>query len=253
VKGQGARGKGQGKNENLQTERQKDRNQDSFLAEARHMTALDRIAANLAGLQVWADEGRPLPFIDEGHDFVVGDPMDETELLAIEREYGVILPAEYRAFLARFGDTTIGPGEAFRKVRDGLTEGSKQPFSLAKPFLGIWSPAHHQLSNEQRWEAYQDLLQKWIRIPKDHGVLSISVYGCEEYGVLVLNGPYRGQIWIHIGGQAYYGPFGGWELLHDESALMDSKPADSPREYSFIEWYENWLDVRLKMAGLQPW
>jgi hypothetical protein len=53
---------------------------------------LDRIDASLAGLRRWAEEGKPLPFIDEGLDFVVGPAMEEAELQAIEREYEVTLP-----------------------------------------------------------------------------------------------------------------------------------------------------------------
>jgi SMI1 / KNR4 family (SUKH-1) len=213
------------------------------------MTALDRIEANLAALRVWAEEGKPLPFIDEGHDFVIGEPMREVELLAIERQFQVTLPTEYRAFLGRFGDTTVGPGNRFRRIREGLTAGSKESFPLAKPFLGTCSPSHQMLSNEREWDAFQDLLEQWGRIPKDNGVLCISDYGCAMYGVLVLNGPNCGQVWFLAGDAAYYGPFGGFEALHDESAAADCKPSETPREYSFFEWYESWLDVRLKMAG----
>jgi hypothetical protein len=63
------------------------------------MTATcDRIDASLAGLRTWAEEGKPLPFIDEAYDFVVGLPMEEAELQAIERSWsGVPLwrPARY--------------------------------------------------------------------------------------------------------------------------------------------------------------
>ncbi len=97
------------------------------------------------------------------------------------------------------------------------------------------------------------LLEEWERIPKDNGVLWISDYGCAMYGVLVLNGPYRGQVWFLTGDAAYYGPFGGSEALHDESAAANWTPTEEPREYSFFEWYESWLDVKLKMAGLLAW
>lgn len=217
------------------------------------VAVLDRIEANLSALRVWAEEGKPLPFVDEGHDFAVGEPMAEAELLAIERQYQVSLPAEYRAFLGRFGDTTVGPGNRFRRVREGLTAGSKEPFTLAKPFLGTCSPSHQRLSNERQWEAFKGLLEEWERIPKGNGVLWISDYGCAMYGVLVLNGPYRGQVWFLTGDAAYYGPFGGSESLHDESAAADWTPTEEPREYSFFEWYEGWLNVRLKMAGLLAW
>ena len=94
-------------------------------------TALDRIDANLAGLRTWAEEGTPLPFIDEGHDFLVGPPMEEEELRAIECRYELELPPEYRGFLARFGDTSVGPGNRFRRVNDGLTAKSAADATVA--------------------------------------------------------------------------------------------------------------------------
>jgi hypothetical protein len=214
-------------------------------------TALDRIDAGLAGLRTWAEEGKPLPFIDEGLDFVVGPPLAEGELEAIEREYEVTLPPEYRAFLARFGDTSVGP--CFRRVKEGLSARSKNRFPLDEPLFGTLSPAHQRLPQEMQWDDYGQLLKIWESISKEDGVLGISGYGCAIYGVLILNGPYRDKVWIQSGDAAYYGPFGGSEPLHDESWPPDWKATEHPREYSFLEWYESWLNVRLKMSGLVPW
>lgn len=213
---------------------------------------LDRIDASLAGLRTWAEEGKPLPFIDEGHDFVVGPPMNESELQSIEREYEVRLPPEYRGFLARFGDPSVGPC-VFRKVREGLSKRSKNPFPLVKPLLGTLSPVHQALPKEKQWDDYGRLLKYWDPISKEDGVLAISDYGCAIYGVLILNGPFCGQVWIHQGDNAYYGPFGGSEPLHDETWPAEWQATEHPREYLFLEWYESWLNVRLKMAGLVPW
>ena len=218
------------------------------------MTAtLDRIDVSFASLRTWAEEGKPLPFIDEGHDFVVGPPMEEAELQAIEHRYQLELPSEYRGFLARFGDISIGPGNLFRRVTEGLTARSKNRFPLDKPLLGTLSPAHQRLPEEQQGEAYGQLLKQWEPVSKEDGVLAISDYGCAIYGVLILNGPYCGQVWIQQGDTAYYGPFGGSEPLHDESWLPEWEATEHPREYSFLEWYESWLNVRLKMAGLVEW
>jgi len=215
-------------------------------------TALDRIDSSLAGLRAWAEEGKPLPFIDEGHDFTDGSPMEEVELQAIEQQYEISLPPEYRGFLARFGDTSVGPCH-FRRVREGLSKRSKNRFPLEKPILGTLLPEHQRLPQEMQLEDYSRLLKYWEPISKEDGVLAISDYGCAIYGVLILNGPYCGQVWIHQGDAAYYGPFGGSEPLHDESWPPDWKATEQPREYMFLEWYESWLNVRLKMAGLVPW
>jgi hypothetical protein len=212
---------------------------------------LDRIDANLAGLRTWAEEGKPLPFIDEGHDFVVGPPMSEAELQAIEREYEVRLPPEYRGFLARFGDTSVGPCH-FRKVKEGLTERSKNRFPLGKPLLGTLSPQHQRLPKELQWDDFGRLVERWEPISKEDGVLAISDYDCAIYGVLILNGPFCGKVWIHHGDTAYYGPFGRSEPLHDESWPPEWTGTDHPREYSFLEWYENWLNPRLRWLVSSP-
>src|ERR1700730_4817056 len=106
------------------------------------------------------------------------------------------------------------------------------------------------LANERQREDHGELLKQWEPIPKEDGVLAISDYGCAIHGVLILNGPYCGKVWILQGDAGYYGPFGGAEPLHDESAQAEWIPIEHPRDYSFLEWYESWLNARLKMAGL---
>jgi hypothetical protein len=61
------------------------------------------------------------------------------------------------------------------------------------------------------------MLKQWEPIPKEDRVLAISDYGCAIYGVLILNGPYCGKVWIQRGDTASYGPFGGAESPHNES------------------------------------
>ncbi|MBC8102439.1 MAG: SMI1/KNR4 family protein [Cytophagales bacterium] len=173
-------------------------------------------------------------------------PLTEEELRAIEHDFEVVLPAEYRMFLQRFGDADNGPGNGFGPVRDALTIASKLPFPLAQPFLGTCSPEAQQVPAEAQWEDYRRLMEQWKTIPLDQGVLPLSDYGCAIYGVLILNGPFCGRVWVQCGDAAYYGPFGGSEVFHDESiAATKWQPTDFPRDYSFFEWYENWLDAEL--------
>jgi hypothetical protein len=197
-------------------------------------STLDRLAANLAILRASCNDG-------------VGSLLDEAALQAVEREYEVILPTEYRCFLERFGDLSVGPGNVFRRVGEGLSARSKNRFPLSEPFLGTLSPAHQELAQEQQWNDYGRLLKQWERIPKQDGVLAISDYGCAIYGVLILNGPDAGKVWIQHADTAYYGPFGGSESLHDESFLSEWTATNDLRDYSFLEWYESWLDARLKI------
>ena len=212
------------------------------------MTVLDRFDAKLRALRSWFEESRP-PSYGIAHGFATAEPMGESKLRQIEDQSGVSLPSDYRSFLMRFGDGQVGPGW-FRQVRAGLTPTSHRPFPLAEPFLGCCSAAHQRLSQEAQWEDFGRLVKAWELIPKDDGVLSICDYGCSIYGALILNGPFRGRVWVLQGDTAYYGPFGGAEPLHDEYASAECAPTDSPRDYSFFEWYESWLDGQLRMAGL---
>lgn len=206
-------------------------------------TTLDRLATKLGRLRD-AHERAP-KFFDVVGGFLTGPPMSEEQVGRIEGEYGLVLPREYRAFLLRFGDTGTGPGNAFSRLKEALTPTSREPFPLAIPFLGCESPRHQHLPQSERSEDYGRLLREWERIPLDHGVLKLSDYGCAIHGVLILNGTFRGKLWIFSGDAAYYGPFGGAEALHDEEA-GEWEPTEAPKDYSFLEWYESWVDGQLK-------
>jgi SMI1 / KNR4 family (SUKH-1) len=216
------------------------------------VSALDRIKRNLDLLRGWAETGKPRPFVDEGHEFSIERPMRESEIQAIESEFGVTLPPEYRLFIERLGNPRVGPGNKFRRAAEGLTVSSRRPFPLQKPLLGSCSPSHQGLTHERQWKELRLLIDKWNKIPTNDGVITISDYGCAMYGVLVLNGPYRGKVWMQTGDAAYYGPFGGAEVLHDESEPSAWTPTNEPRDYSFFDWYEHWLNGRLKIAGFIP-
>lgn len=215
------------------------------------MTVLDRIGENLDSLRTLVREGAMRPHAKEHHNFAFSEPMQEAELKSIEQEFGVSLPAEYRAFLGKFGDTRVGPG-SMRTVREGLTPASKRAFPLSGPELGSSAFSYEELSDENRKGELESLARAWEAIPKQDGVLEISDYGGGITAVLVLNGPYCGRVWVLLADTGYYGPFGGSEPLHDESVTISWTPNDHPRDYSFFEWYESWLNGKLKIAGIFP-
>ena len=185
-------------------------------------TTLDRLATKLGRLRE-AYERDPKFFYVVGG-FITGPPLSEEQIRQVEREYGLVLPQEYLAFLLRFGATDTGPGNAFSRLKEALTPTSREPFPLAVPFLGCESPRHQRLPKGQRGEDYGRLLREWERIPLDHGVLKLSDYGCAIHGVLILNGTFRGKLWIFSGDAAYYGPFGGAERCTTKKRTNGSRP-----------------------------
>jgi hypothetical protein len=212
------------------------------------VTAWDQFDAKLHALRSWVETSSPILHGIE-HRFMTAEPMAEQEIRRIEEEAGISLPTEYREFLLRFGDGNVGPG-LFSNLREGLTPASARPFPLAAPLLGRLSPRHNQLSKDLQHEDYLKLSDELAAISGDEGVLAICDYGCAIYGRLILNGPFCGKVWVLAGDADYYGPFGGSELLHDEFTPPEWEPTDTPRDYSFAQWYESWLDGQLKSAGI---
>ncbi len=202
---------------------------------------LDRFRDKIAILRDRFSAGDSQCMDYDSHGFVTASAMSDASIAEFEREHRICLPDEYRSFLATFGDTTVGPSLDFRKLADAVTPHSSKPFPLTAPFLGGCSPDHLAIPKSEQWEDLKGLMSEWDAIPKGYGVLNIANYGCALYAVLVINGPNAGRVWMLSGDAAYYGPFGGSELLHDEFS-MEWIPTDTPKEYSFFEWYEHWLD-----------
>ncbi len=204
---------------------------------------LDRFSTKLRALRR-AHRCNPEVF-DEGNGFLTGPPLSEEHIRPVEREYRLILPPEYRAFLRRFGDTATGPGVTYFRLGEGLTPDSGEPFPLSRPFLGCESPDHQRLPGDEQWDDFLRLCREWEQIPRSHGILKLFDYGCAISGVLVLNGPFCGKVWVVSGDAAYYGPLGELGPLHDESAA-GWEPNETPMDYSLFEWYESWLDGQLR-------
>jgi hypothetical protein len=172
--------------------------------------------------------------------------ISEEDITAIEAELGARLPAEYREFLLFVGDINVGPGNRFYRLKESLRENSHCEFPLKEPRLGQMSVEVQQKSSDQRWELFDTQLKEWSFVPKDHGVLERCDYGCDIKAVLIIRGFYEGKIWLQNGDVAYYGPFGAAEELHDLSGAIESELSNSPKDFSFMEWYEHWINCRLK-------
>lgn len=176
----------------------------------------------------------------EHHKYQLSPPLSEEVIANWEARAQIKLPEEYRLFLRELGEGPAGPGLGMPKLTEmNLTPHLKEPFPLVEPFLGLRSIDTSKLDSEQEWETYKEFAAEWDKIPGD-GSLLLTHYGCDIYGKLVLNGKYRGQIWIREGDSPSYSPFGYSVHLHDP----DQDPcADIPKHFTFFQWYEHWLDA----------
>jgi hypothetical protein len=174
------------------------------------------------------------------HQYRLEPVWTEAAVKAWEEEYGVELPADYRLFLQRVGDGPAGPGYglcSLARFTDG--GGIRRPFPFPKPFHGMRAEGDDTLDNRAKNEALTAACAVWRQIPVGQGALSLVDYGCGITGKLVLNGPFRGHIWIVDPNEPGCFPF-----LHAEGLHMPDGDCDweSTRALTFAEWYEHWLD-----------
>jgi hypothetical protein len=75
----------------------------------------------------------------------------------------------------------------------------------------------------------------------------LADYGCGMTAHLVLNGAFRGQVWLHDPNTACFVPFSETATLHYVEAPAVAE-ADQNVNFSFASWYEHWIDHAILQA-----
>ncbi|MDB5346613.1 MAG: hypothetical protein JWP89_4990 [Schlesneria sp.] len=260
------------------------------------------------------------------HQYRLADPLPLDQCLAIEKDYGIVLPEDYRDFITQIGNGGVGPGMGLERfaiasskdhlpwpafsrsertkiksffgkehlgpeqrydaegnvidpwefrfyllARDYASDGKAgrdclhRPFPLDKPFRVIPDEAWRR-----GWQNWTDADQEdfarrkefFQTIPRNDGAIEVCSFDDYNSFYLVLNGPFRGHIWIH---DAVEGDFVPASMRRDRleadveeppkpfsvSAITERlfertrlpPPADS---FTFTQWYEHWLDKALE-------
>ncbi len=153
-------------------------------------------------------------FGSDHHRFRLNPPLGEAALQAFEREHGIRLPEDYRAFLRLAGNGGAGPYYGLlplEKWNDAVLD--DRPGYLARP-----SPLRPDMPAGIAWE--QALNCYWEELFQ--GALALVHQGCSYYALLVVTGAYRGRVvYVNLdcGGTPYF-------VHHPD----------------FLSWYERWLD-----------
>ncbi|NJC10837.1 hypothetical protein F4558_000663 [Micromonospora profundi] len=188
------------------------------------LARLDRVATKLAAAA--RRPGEPVMFGASAHRFKLGPPLTDSEVSAFEREYGVSLPDDYRAFITRIGHGGpgrwggAGPYYGLHPLQDWDTSlwGMPNANTLATPFPAepgrVYSDWPSDVAPGDDDEPYT-------------GTLALSDQGCGDLAILVVSGPARGRVTDNSG--APTGP-------------TFTNDAD------FLGWYERWLDAVLAGA-----
>ncbi|MCU7726093.1 SMI1/KNR4 family protein [Actinoplanes sp. KI2] len=190
-----------------------------------HLSArLDRVAVKLAVAA--RRPGEPVMFGASAHRFELGPPLTDDEVTAFEREHGVSLPEDYRAFITTIGNGGpgrwggAGPYYGLHSLQDWATSlwGMPGQSTLATPFPAepgrVFSDWPSEVAPDEDDEPYC-------------GTLALSDQGCGYLSILVVSGPARGRV-----------------------AGTGDTPAGPvfTRDAGFLSWYERWLDAVLAGA-----
>jgi hypothetical protein len=148
------------------------------------------------------------------HDYELSLPLIDTELAALEAQFGE-LPDEYRAFVCQLGGHGAGPYYGLISP-----EAPDDPGSGEQP----------DPSREFRCDGHTEHGTQPCLLD---GTIALAEQGCGGRSVLVVRGPRRGEVW---------------------SDWTRERGAIGPEAPSFFAWYEGWLDHAMLqwVAGAAP-
>jgi len=194
------------------------------------MNRLDRIRRKLDTLSSYdIEECADLDLGITKHKFRLEPPLLESEVMAFEARYGILLPPEYRTFITSVGSSGAGPYYGFLPLVQATDHLNCDDDATCKRKLEAIFPLSDKVYKDDwlvevggvNWKERRYESESWDPF---QGTMAICDQGCTYYAVLVLNGPQRGAIWnveLHL-----------------------SPPKKAP--YSgFLDYYEDWVDRML--------
>jgi hypothetical protein len=185
------------------------------------------------------------------HRYRLNPCLPEEEINAFERQHGVRLPEEYRAFLLHAGDGGAGPGYGLFPLQETVISDGEGylacPFPCTEWWNGMTPPNWWDLPNaHELTSADTQPVDRYFGAERVEGSLRLAHDGCGYYKHLIISGSERGYLWEDgragdggIRPEPYIaGPYrvAGY-LLVPESG--------SRQRLTFLAWYEQWLDTSL--------
>ncbi|KQO18789.1 SMI1/KNR4 family protein [Paenibacillus sp. Leaf72] len=156
------------------------------------------------------------------HQYRLHEPLGLEELREFEQKHGIVLPAEYAAFLTNIGNGGAGPYYGIHPL------GEKQSIELGR--MDKPSSIRPELTKEQ-WKADYPALHDDSNISDEQyeeeqakafqGLLNIGEQGCTYETMLMITGEHRGKV-VYID--------------------LDYQKPVVTFEANFLDWYERWLD-----------
>ncbi|WP_271766661.1 SMI1/KNR4 family protein [Aquimarina algiphila] len=185
---------------------------------------LDEIASKLKRLKKY--DKKLKVFGTDSHKYK-SKKVSPKKLAKLEKKLGIELPEAFKLFLLKIG-TGAGPDYGIFKFKR-----MEQELEIWKKYLREQNPNKpFDLLNTDAEELIKKKIEDektyhYKRLKTANGVLPIATEGCTYYFYLVLSGEQKGKVW-------------GIDVDH-----YNTMPAGLTKEFSFLEWYENWLDISL--------
>jgi hypothetical protein len=175
------------------------------------------------------------PSLATEHRFRLSPPLSETEIQSACEAYGIELPQDYVDFLLHGGNGGAGPGYGLERFGYASSKSRKPGAKPKRPRKAPSRPfpldGPVDDEDDEIWESGR----------LDDGVWPLASYGCGIMANLVLNGPFRGQVWVVDPNESSYEPFAERAYLHYEECDV-IRDKDDDIVFTFWEWYEHWLD-----------
>lgn len=130
-------------------------------------------------------------------------------------------------------------------------ESLRQPFPYTAP-ISVDALDSSKLSAENWAEEIRSQVRQNLAAFKDHaivlGALRLCHFGCNINGYLILNGPFRGEVWVHDPSCGYFVPASmkpGLTFVNAEENV-ESKSESEPQRWNFSQWHDRWLAHELQ-------
>jgi len=172
---------------------------------------------------------------------LLNPPLTDDDVDEFEREYDVMLPADYRAFITRHGNGGFGPGVdlgaglqqgLFPLYGDPPVTASGPIWCAVVPPLGrtpqkptVFSGHYRPLSGAVRRACRPTIVGRLLSKPERALIACIFLtdFGGGDCTLLCVEGPHRGSVLLSQG----------------EDVLLSHSGHDA-----FLSWYEAWLDKK---------
>src|ERR1019366_3866505 len=122
----------------------------------------------------------------------------------------------------------------FNSIRTFAPDGELGAEAAGKPFP-LDAPVREEV---HVWDG-------WAQLDPNIGTWTLADYGCAMTAHLVLNGPFRGQVWFYDPNCIGFMPFGEKAFIHccfDEKGPYEPTEEQVKTTFTFCTWYEHWLD-----------